>query len=241
MFKRIKEYFNSPLFPMWFRYFNLTLLLPILLWPFVFYLTIFFFDNPQDLKLTYILFFAVNAYPVYLLAIAYLNSKLYIFNKILGTILPSILVFTILISTSYLAYEIFRTQREAMIERDKRIERGDIGNGYIKRNGQIFKDDSLIIEADAQSFKLLSRDWARDKNMMFFHGKPVPIIDVNSFKLLDYHYSKDKNHVFYENEVIPEADPKTFYHINGTNDGRDKANCFRWGEKVDCVELLKEE
>jgi len=70
MIKRFLGQIFSKELPKWFRLLNASILSPILIWPFVLYTTIFFFDNPKNLGLTYLLFFAVNAYPVYLLDIS---------------------------------------------------------------------------------------------------------------------------------------------------------------------------
>jgi hypothetical protein len=34
---------------------------------------------------------------------------------------------------------------------------------------------------------------------------------------------------------------KTFKHIEGSQDGKDKNGCYRYGEKVDCKVLLEDE
>jgi uncharacterized membrane protein (GlpM family) len=52
-------------------------------------MSIFLFDKPNSgAVFNYILFFVINAYPVYLLALLYLNTKLFQKNRILGSILP---------------------------------------------------------------------------------------------------------------------------------------------------------
>lgn len=49
--------------------------LPILLWPLIFFGTIFIFDNPKDMGEAYFLFFGINAYPLYLIANVILSYK----------------------------------------------------------------------------------------------------------------------------------------------------------------------
>ena len=78
--------------PDWFRVLNMGMLLLVLLWPFVFYMSIFLFDRPDSGTVSnYILFFAINAYPFYLLPVLYLNTKLFKRNRILGSVLPLII------------------------------------------------------------------------------------------------------------------------------------------------------
>ena len=106
MIKKIKKQIFSNELPKWFKLLNLSILLPILLYPLVFYTTIFFFDNPKNLGLTNLLFFAVNAYPLYLVIITYLNSLLFQKNKIFGSILPVSILLTLLFGVSYVVYNI---------------------------------------------------------------------------------------------------------------------------------------
>jgi len=92
MIKRyLRELFSKDL-PDWFRVLNFGMALLVLLWPFVFFMTIFLFDKPDSgTVLNYVLFFLINAYPAYLLLLLYLNTKLFQKNRILGSILPLII------------------------------------------------------------------------------------------------------------------------------------------------------
>jgi hypothetical protein len=78
---------NRP--PIWFRMVNALILLPSIAWPFIFFGSIFMFDNPKHFLLTFVLFLAVNAYPVYLVALFKVNEKLYEKNMALAAIIPS--------------------------------------------------------------------------------------------------------------------------------------------------------
>src|SRR5689334_11224662 len=94
MMRKILRQLFSKARPKWFNLLNLCILLPALLWPWVFYATIFLLDNPKSLGLTYLLFFAVNAYPFYLLIVAYCNSLLFQKSRLLGSFLPSAILLT---------------------------------------------------------------------------------------------------------------------------------------------------
>ena len=86
MFKKLYLYASE--LPLWFKIFNSIFLLFILIWPLVAYMSIFLLDNPENLFLTWIFIFALNAYPLYILILVELNSRLFIKNKMLGLILP---------------------------------------------------------------------------------------------------------------------------------------------------------
>ncbi len=242
MIKKITGQIFSKEFPKWFRLLNASILLPILLWPFVLYTTIFFFDNPKNLGLTYLMFFTVNIYPIYLLTIAYFNSKLFQKNKIIGSILPATILTALTLGIIYILLSMGQVIYKSAKRDIERANQGYIGvnNDYKVLDDNVYRKDSLIVGADAETFEIISWDWQRDKNFYYRFGKKITTIDRKSFELLDYHYAKDKNHVFYDENIIEGADAKTFIHIEGTQDGKDKANCYRWGKLVDC-EVLKSE
>ena len=102
MRKYISAYFKSEKLPKWFKILNLSILLPVLLWPLVFYGTIFFFDNPSNYTYTYLMFFLFNAYPLYLIILALLNARLYIWNRPLGVILPIVILLSIVSGATYI-------------------------------------------------------------------------------------------------------------------------------------------
>ena len=234
-------FFNK--LPKWFKFLNLSILLPILFCPFIFYTTIFFFDNPKNLGLTYLLFFAVNAYPIYLVIIAYYNSRLFQKSKILGSILPLAILLSLVLGATYIVVETSQNISQGIKRETERTKQGYIGanNDYKILNDKVYRYDTLIVGADAKTFEIVSWDWQRDKNYYHRFGKRIPSIDRKSFQLLDYHYAKDKYHVYYDENVIEGADAETFYHIEGTQDGKDAKSCYRWGEKVDCKVLQTEE
>ena len=78
-----------------FKIFRVLSLLPIIVWPLTFFMSIFFFDDPNANQLmVWGLFIGVNSYPLLLIVNLLLGNKLYKRNKILGY---SILTWPILI------------------------------------------------------------------------------------------------------------------------------------------------
>ena len=71
--------------PLSYKILRIISLLPILFWPFIFYTTIFFFDNPYGRDLAYMQFYSVNSYPLILIANAILSNILYKKNKWIST------------------------------------------------------------------------------------------------------------------------------------------------------------
>lgn len=90
-----KELFSKEL-PDWFRVMNFGMLLLVLLWPFVLFMTIVMFDEPDSgTTFNYVLFFIINAYPLYLLPVLYYNTKLFHKNRLLGSVLPVIVALAV--------------------------------------------------------------------------------------------------------------------------------------------------
>lgn len=79
--------------PLKFKFLNATILLPILFWPVIFFMSFFFFDDPNaDPKGVYTLFFAVNLYPLYLIILFELNARLYKISKYTAYVLPILMI-----------------------------------------------------------------------------------------------------------------------------------------------------
>lgn len=243
MINKIRRQIFTKELPKWFKFLNLCIFLPTLLWPLIFYTTIFFFDNPKNLGPTYLLFFLVNAYPIYLVILAYLNSLLFQKNKTLASLLPFAILLTIICGVAYVAFTTSQNLSESVKREQERKKQGFIGvsDDFKIIHDKVYRYDTLIVEADAKTFEIVSWDWQCDKNFYYRFGKKITTIDRQSFELLDYHYAKDKYHVYYDENIIEGADAKTFYHIEGTQDGKDANNCYRWGKKVDCHVLQTEE
>jgi hypothetical protein len=75
-------------YPRWLVLLNKISLAPIFLWPLVFYGSIFFFDNPGNLPLTFLAFILVNSYPFLLLALVRLSYRVYSKFTVLAIAIP---------------------------------------------------------------------------------------------------------------------------------------------------------
>ncbi len=63
--------------PSWIVYLNLGSLLGILVWPLIFFMSIFIFDNPQNERQAYFIFILSNCYPFLLMLLTYCSYKLF--------------------------------------------------------------------------------------------------------------------------------------------------------------------
>jgi hypothetical protein len=81
----------------------------------------------------------------------------------------------------------------------------DEGNGY--RTNPLGADDA--------TFKVLNNaEYAKDKNNVYYQGRPIVGADADSFVLLKGGpYAKDKNHVYLLYVVVVNADPTSFKQI----------------------------
>ncbi|MDY0088894.1 MAG: DKNYY domain-containing protein [Flavobacteriaceae bacterium] len=67
------------------------------------------------------------------------------------------------------------------------------------------------LDADNETFTILkNKEFATDKNNVYFVGGKIENAEPSSFVVLENGYSADKNNVFLDYETVIEADPKTF-------------------------------
>jgi len=231
LFHRARNYFRSVDIPLWFKLLNLVILIPALLWPFVFFSTIFFFDNPHNLFLTLLLFLAVNAYPIYLALLAFGNYKLYRRSKYLAPVLPLISLLALASGTVYIVSGVKENLKQSVEKSKQKAASGDLGMGFRKDKLYVYSDDTIIKNADPATFEIVNWQWEKDKSTYFYNGKAMPEVDFNSFVILQGNYSKDKNRVYFYNNIVVDADPATFKVDDMTYIGRDKFGCYKDGEK----------
>lgn len=235
---------NNSKNPPWFILLNLLFLVPVLVWPFVFFSTIFFFDNPDSFIVTLMFFLFVNAYPVYLFGLMVFNAKLYKKHKVPAILFPILVVVVFLGAAVNIlggienVRSIWTTVQNApKIAEDE----NELCCGFTKDSANILYNDTPLANVDMASFDIINYNWAKDKNRVYYNGVAIPYVDGSSFVYLDYQYAKDKNNVYYYEKIIEGADAATFIHLDGTQDGKDKNFCYRYGEKVDCKVLSTEE
>jgi hypothetical protein len=101
---------------------------------------------------------------------------------------------------------------------------------FKQKDGAWYYHESLIEGADAKSFQVLSKHYAKDKNRVYHadtyrKGQEYYMIkhsrvkvlegaDPATFRSLDYDYARDKARVFYEGVAFPVKDVDTFELID---------------------------
>ena len=78
------------------------------------------------------------------------------------------------------------------------------------------------------------------------YDKELKWVDFDSFTVISKKYAKDKNHVYYKNKIIKDADPKTFVDFRKWCYAKDKNHIFCNNEIIEWVdintfEILEEE
>lgn len=82
-----------------------------------------------------------------------------------------------------------------------------------------------IVDADAPTFKALSRKFAKDRHRAYFHDKPIQGADPASFRVLKYDYSRDAVQVYLGVHPVEGAHPGSFKII--THDiARDRRSVY---------------
>lgn len=108
-------------------------------------------------------------------------------------------------------------------------------SGYNKQNGKwvwISYDEGVgkrvneIDKHDFETFEILEdKNYARDKNSVFYIGRIIKNADPKSFEVLNNGYSKDFINVYLDTEKVIFADPKTFEQLRFPY-SKDKNNVF---------------
>jgi len=77
VFAKAGALFSTVGMPRWYAQLTAFMLLPIALWPFVFYDSVFIFDDPNNLLKAFGLFIIVNCYPLFLAGLVILSRRLF--------------------------------------------------------------------------------------------------------------------------------------------------------------------
>ena len=94
--------FNRNDLPWSIRLLNYSTLLIILVWPLVFFSSVFIFDNPKNELLAWLLFLSINSYPFIIIGLIILSFKLFKKYILISILIPVL----ILIGFSYLLLNI---------------------------------------------------------------------------------------------------------------------------------------
>jgi len=86
--KTLPIIFNRSDLPWSIRILNYSTLLILLIWPFTFFGTIFFFDDPNKLILAWILFILINSYPLMIIGLIILSFKLFKKYTLISIFIP---------------------------------------------------------------------------------------------------------------------------------------------------------
>ena len=73
----------------------------------------------------------------------------------------------------------------------------------------------VLENTNPNTFKYLGKDYAIDKNLVFFRGRKLNNADGETFEIIKggefFYFAKDKSHVYKHDKIFEEADAKTFY------------------------------
>lgn len=99
-------------------------------------------------------------------------------------------------------------------------------------NNQLVSDGKLYSEIDVASFKVIGRDYFKDKSHVYFDGQPIIDCDPETFEVVSEDYSKDSQHVFYKTQKLAMASPATFRYNYATDEGIDGKMKFKDGKLI---------
>lgn len=101
---------------------------------------------------------------------------------------------------------------------------------YIRHAEQIlYQGEAISNQAD--SFEIISDEYAKDALHVYSHGKIIEGMVPNGFTVISPYYRKDKNQAYFFNTAIPESDPETFKVLNDAI-SKDKKNLYYKGNII---------
>ena len=106
---------------------------------------------------------------------------------------------------------------------------------YIRHGEQVLYQGE-VISNDANSFKIISDEYAKDAFHVYSHGEIVEGMVPDGFTVISPYYRKDKNQAYYFNTPIPESDPDTFKVLNDAI-SKDKRNLYYNGNIIENKKL----
>lgn len=198
--------------PKRFKWINWFILTPIVLWPLVFFGSIFIFDDPNAKPIiVWALFVGVNLYPLYLFGLFELNARLYKRINIVGYIFPLLIIGSMIfvIAKEFISSKQFANERK--IENQIRKEAGYIGScdTYKVKDNSVYYKDSLM-NADPISFEYLSCHYGKDKTQAFKGKEPILGSHAETFEIVDWQWQKDKNKYYFKGKPMEGIDYQTF-------------------------------
>jgi DKNYY family len=222
--------------PIWFRVLNVMILVPIIAWPLVAFLSCFMLDHPKDEAATLRWFYLTNAYPIYLLVLVWLNTKIFKINKRLGLIIPIVFIIGMIWSVvGVLAF--FKINNEADSKAEKiaaeRKKLGFIGSDdtYKVLEGKLYYKDTFVSTIDTASVVALADDFVKDSSTVYHTTKKIVDADAETFMTLRYHWQQDDKHIYKNGKIVPSVDVETFRPLNEYY-AVDKLNAFYQTELI---------
>lgn len=220
--------------PKKFKWINWFILIPIFLWPLVFFGSVFLFDDPNaNPTMAWSIFIGVNLYPLYLLGLFELNARLYRRINVAGYAIPLLIIgsLSFVILKEFISSKQFAVERK--IENQKRKEAGYLGpcDSYKVKDGIVYYKSS-ILNADPVSFEYLSCHYGRDKKQAFKGEEPIVGSHPETFEIIDWQWQKDKNQYYNKGVAVKIIDYDSF-ELLIANYSKDNFNVYYYDKIIE--------
>ncbi|TMP36596.1 DKNYY domain-containing protein [Pseudoalteromonas rubra] len=97
----------------------------------------------------------------------------------------------------------------------------------------VYYEDKKIAGANVKKFREINLDYATDGQHVFYQGGRIDASPIG-FRGLSGGYAKNKESVFYEGRPLPGSDPTSFSRSFMSSFARDDNQCYYNGELADC-------
>lgn len=101
-------------------------------------------------------------------------------------------------SWAYITYDEAAGRRVEFLDIDKNTFSVLDNKNYARDKNKVFYQNEIIIDADPNSFEVINNDgYSKDSNYVFFYSTKIIGANPKTFVYLDYPYSKDDKKVYY--------------------------------------------
>lgn len=113
----------------------------------------------------------------------------------------------------------FARDADQIFQMGKKIEGADLASfsvisgqyGYAQDKNHIYGPLGIIQDADPETFRMLTKDYAIDAGHVFFHGRNIPEANSGSFYVIKSGlYAADDRSVFYAGKLLENTAPEGF-------------------------------
>jgi hypothetical protein len=98
---------------------------------------------------------------------------------------------------------------------------------WAKDSKSVFHGFDELDSVSPKTFTVIDEHWGRDDSFYYYHNSKIDSLDYETAEIVSRDYIKDKNSLFFQNRLVKDANPKTFKADGVGSFGHDDRYMFR--------------